>query len=631
MSILIDILTNLVRDEKLKDISLISNLLTQLNKNIPVDQIPLASLAKSGKLISKTNDNYDNSISNETNSIENQVKDYRFIQILLRGIRKFPAYRKQIYDASTDSKTARVFYRIDFKQEEPISKVLLGSNGVGKSSVYAALEKICIGHLFSADLRGYVNEEQQEEYLKNISSDEKESMIILQTVQNIQQSNLSQKGSIFPYPAGFCMENDIELLCKGLDGKYLAVQLGIYDFYLLLDLMDKLKASYKQYHEGYESCRNTDKVYKLESEILQHLYTKDKDELATIYEFAEKHTTILTHSLDEFEATHDSIKKEIEEIWKKIYQDRSIDYLFNVMVPEADGTVYNPDEIQFIPSHILAYILYFLSRLVMKGFMRTSDGSILEVPGCLEHLQVEINYNHNTMREIEQVSPLLGIEESEYNKFLQTQEILLDHYQTTITEVLDKANVVFPILMKEYFRDDILNITLRLSEDNKNLSINVEACDPLTRKTMGEVEPQKYLNTFRFKVYCVALKISLAFTCSKLYNLNTPIIIDDVFDSSDFSNRERIKDFIIHIFDAHSAIFNDDQKLQLIFFTQDDVIADSVYSGIVEHEGANKVEYSRIYNYTEAEPMDESLKDFQFSNSDSKERIISISIDQKIR
>lgn len=95
-----------------------------------------------------------------------------------------------------------------------------------------------------------------------------------------------------------------------------------------------------------------------------------------------------------------------------------------------------------------------------------------------------------------------------------------------------------------------------------------------------EIDPRNYFNNFRFKIYIISFRIAIALFLMKTYNIRFPLIFDDVFDSSDFKNRARIDDFIEAVSIGYKEIVENDKKLQIIFFTQDEVLANGVFKGL---------------------------------------------------
>ena len=416
--------------------------------------------------------------------------DVRARKILIKGIRRFPADND-------------VYYCLDFcNGAEARSSVFLGSNGVGKSSVYVALEKVYLQRLYSSYARG-VSEDVDEEirYLRNLNTTESEGRIILDVSNRLDSYVVkiadSPKSKALSYPCFFCMEWDVETLAKSATSDYIADQLKIADFLTILKLFDEIV---REYYEEIENPAYNDRLAEL---------SRLEKELADT-------------SVEDITRRH-----EIEK-----------------------------------------------NRQAVEG---------------------EI-HKHETRFPAVLISPV-GID-----NLIKTKNFLQEEYGMMMTKLLRNAEVVFPRLFEKYRKEDILNVALSVGNDDRSLNIQLAVTDPKKRNNRILVAPQLYLNTFRFKLFCVALKVSLAFCCKSLYKINAPIVIDDVFDSSDFQNRERIRDFIHDLYSAHEDLFGKTSPLQLIFFTQDDIIGDSVFHGILDYGPIEGAKYSRIFNYLEADP-----------------------------
>lgn len=105
----------------------------------------------------------------------------------------------------------------------------------------------------------------------------------------------------------------------------------------------------------------------------------------------------------------------------------------------------------------------------------------------------------------------------------------------------------------------------------------------LERKDISEsslsVRPDKYFNTFRYKLFCLMISLSLALATRKKYKINIPIVIDDIFFSSDFINKNTFSIFlqdVIKIFYEQTP----ELPLQFILFTHDDLIFRSTLDAI---------------------------------------------------
>lgn len=107
----------------------------------------------------------------------------------------------------------------------------------------------------------------------------------------------------------------------------------------------------------------------------------------------------------------------------------------------------------------------------------------------------------------------------------------------------------------------------------------------------GDTTPEQFYNSFRYKLYCLSVKVALAFMNMDLNNFNAPLIFDDVFTASDFDNSVNIDKFLTHVFTAFEGLKLGKKKdLQIILFTHDEVVLNSIAS-ILEDMGGNEISY----------------------------------------
>lgn len=140
-----------------------------------------------------------------------------------------------------------------------------------------------------------------------------------------------------------------------------------------------------------------------------------------------------------------------------------------------------------------------------------------------------------------------------------------------------QAQSIIESLLREYESDDV-KLSFTLMKDEKRMFDGM-----LRIKRDGDkINPRHYFNNFRFKLYMVSIQIAIAFYIMKSRKIQFPLIFDDIFDSSDFTNRTKSKDFFEKILEQYHNLEISDKPLQLIFFTQDEIIAESIYDGILE-------------------------------------------------
>lgn len=158
-------------------------------------------------------------------------------------------------------------------------------------------------------------------------------------------------------------------------------------------------------------------------------------------------------------------------------------------------------------------------------------------------------------------------------------------------EILPEAQEILSTLLSDFLKDEIeLGYNLEITEESDNIKKNRIFNGSLKKKghETSNISPREYFNNFRFKLYLISLKVAMAFYIMQKRKIAFPLVFDDVFDSSDFQNRLNTKKFIQKIFTTYGQLNINSAPLQLIFFTQDEVIAESIYEGIADSYEENQ-------------------------------------------
>lgn len=154
-------------------------------------------------------------------------------------------------------------------------------------------------------------------------------------------------------------------------------------------------------------------------------------------------------------------------------------------------------------------------------------------------------------------------------------------------DLLSQAQSIITSLLKDY-EDEMVEISFSQKDNNKFFNGLLQLKSDNT-----QINPRYYFNNFRFKLYLVSLKVAIAFYIMNSRKISFPLIFDDIFDSSDFSNRVNSKEYFNKIFRVYQDLnILEGKPLQIIFFTQDEIIAESIFDGICdirkENEGVSQ-------------------------------------------
>ena len=248
---------------------------------------------------------------------------------------------------------------------------------------------------------------------------------------------------------------------------------------------------------------------------------------------------------------------------------------------------------------------------------KTQQFTIIEKIGFLkkEILDIELQTN-NAEKRIKSIDEEVKKNDITINAFQEIKDQIIEYQSKLETIKNDEVNSAFtPIkeitesILQEYFKDENRSV---------NFEINKE---PIADKETGEVlseiivakifkpdspdkpiSPNKYFNTFHYRLFSAMIGISIAVASRIKTEINLPLVLDDVFYASDLQNRTTIEKFIRHLFQVFKK-HTPNQPLQLILFTHDELIFDCANATIIEND-LPKVVFSKLFHYSEAEEMD---------------------------
>lgn len=167
----------------------------------------------------------------------------------------------------------------------------------------------------------------------------------------------------------------------------------------------------------------------------------------------------------------------------------------------------------------------------------------------------------------ERIGNLIRINEAIRNIYVDDKQKLLDATRSLTVKLLNE----FTQLDKTNDKEEYLDI---IEEQGKLVAI------VRNDKVFGEKgysTPKKYYNSFRYKLYCISIKVVLAFMSMKLNKINAPLIFDDVFTASDFDNTINICKFFEVLFREFKVFgLGEKNELQIILFTHDEVVMNSL-------------------------------------------------------
>lgn len=597
---------------------------------------------------------------------EAAFRDLRFRHLALQNVKKYPG--KETGD----------FYGLSFCEgDTPVNSVFLGANGIGKSTLFGALEFVGMRKLNSAVLRGYTKvigggsanakvEKTQTDFLTHASSSKEDIRIYLETKDKLLNiEGITAQSTFHPIvcDAFYCSDYDVRVLETCQDySQFLLSQLGMENYMLCLRhlyySMIKIEEARQDLNTIIADAPDNTYICEVNAKLAVSLgvIRKPSKMLAdkNIKDINQWYKDIISGTPDSRGSVGNllnSIRREsrlfpeenplTESVWK-LYDD-AIKALSDLITQIGD----NPDETVKIPDSLSRF---FESRNKIVGAIRNVCRKLNEESGnsrdslISDHLK-EYNAlnieNYILSKRLDKIPKILQSAEG-YSSTVGNMKSLIswleDKLEAKLKEWLPKIKVAIASLLQEYFDvdNDVIDVKYEFSKyigksslplpekqtsnDNfLNFEIKIlssAGCLGIDAKRYPQ-DPREYLNTFKYKLFCVALKLVFCCMAKDLYHVNFPLIIDDVFDASDFDNRIRLKEFIMNLFQNHDSLMhkfktgNEDYGLQLIFFTQDDLIADQVEKGLrAYHINSKNVKFGHIFDYHEiiSNPEDKSAR-----------------------
>lgn len=590
-------------------------------------------------------------------------RDFRIEKVKIRGFRKFPFKDKG-------------YYILDFTDSEkckPCSCFFIGSNGSGKTSIFSSLQETCSGSFTAAESRGV----EKKFFMPHVGKDASFVDVIVETclgeieLQNPANSQIFQyRQFLRPF---FCSEYDIRMMAESKDiTGYIVSQTGFEYTYKLLnhlntmytdccllkdDLVKKKetamlsdKGELKTMHKKYDFLnsvfddvvdyryRYRKNLVKLQlSSLIGKLKTplkiksinrNSKNYTRDIIKAGEQLSGILERLKDEYDILKN--KKLVCPVVDETYQSlvyRITELLVDFESIKSENSTENVTKFNTRRIRVQA----FHRRLILLGLDDINETRLFYAE-LLEKLQISITedekpkgFVENLLNEIDKCRSISKDEDFSESDKLSLLEEKLDVLKVCVDKLQNLYHVCLykSCMITKNFCEAILT-EFNTSDEKLDLKVisNTGRLEFDYIIDGNHISPLLYLNSFRFKLYTLCIKIGMAFSVMKMMNISFPLVLDDVFYSSDFSNREMVRLFIKKTFELyHKEIESTTSKrLQIIFFTHDEVILEAAINGMKEMDDIYK--YGRIFNYQEMEASNADIKNNGMGNPDCNISVI---------
>ena len=476
------------------------------------------------------------------------------------------AYRKDMRIRRLEFSDFRTFpsseekrYCVDFVNDgRPASLFLVGQNGTGKSTLFTALEMISLGRSSFAEDAGvsednYLTFSFKRDVNKRTSAWELNYKLGRSNDVIVLNEELKNNVQPLSVPAFVCSDLDIARARKADNlFKWILYELGYGEIETMIAVLDGMISNY-------ELMLKT---------IQEDLYLTDDDKWELIKAINAISSQIDINEIDEccnknvVRSKHDGIL--FHNIWRNKY----------VAIGDSESDVDSTDKNVFIIDnntvHRLVKLYNKLRDIIPSDIDFNSDAWKYEViSGLLKNDSGSINVNNQDEKKVKR----------EKDNLEKAKKILKNFEKGIVHEFIsnygsDIENVLADFSSHhEHYKFD--NSELGYVE-NLSLKISVDVNGNF------ETAPKEYFNTFRYKLFVQTMKMALAFNWMNETDIAAPIVIDDVFNASDFENSIKLESYIHFVKKIYRKICLDNDfqlHLQLIMLTHDDLVFNSVVNG----------------------------------------------------
>lgn len=503
-------------------------------------------------------------ISDET---DEDFIDLRLRQLVFRYFRTF----------SIDPESQKNYGVLFESNGEPCSTFLVGKNGTGKSTIFDAIEYYYAHKISNAELKA-IPKSKEHEYLtygfgkvneSNRTIEVKDVRLAVKTQASNEDYELNALNAVC-LPAMFCSDYDIFRIGQREDEDlrdFFFEQLGYSD---LLTIRERLNSIVNEITKEINDLKapenNEDEEVFLEPqdvEMVIHVfidyYHKNRDLAIALCEKYINHDNGANPILEEIQKPQ--FRKENTSESQMLFESEWNTLQRNVCwtdKPELDSGIWELAE--------KLGLMYTLLNMALRCEKPTDAFALFT------DQQSEAQKRVKTLVLSNQKQREVNIAKNE--KLASELRTIIEDLDMTLRGLVTGFVAQYGSFIEEclgYFSNE--NETFRLTNEIKvSIKVNKE-------RDVFSTTPAWYLNSFRFKLYVIALKISLAFWYMQRNRRIIPIAIDDVFNANDFDNSIHLQQFVHSIYELYNDKVCPTIPLQLILLTHDEIILSAFQKG----------------------------------------------------
>ena len=543
--------------------------------------------------------------------------DYRIEELTFHHFRTYPKDGRQPFGLSFMKKG----------NVEPCSLFLVGKNGTGKSTIFDALEWIYAGKVRNAEDRGIEDQAKLSEYLTyGFGKIEGVTPDIVRLSVKLHGKDRKEWGlnttEPLCVPAICCSDMDIEEIAKMDDDtpvpnrptqqgdnmtmhRFVNNQLGFEELTnlreKLVSFAEPLEVSNRDLERRRELLNLTGNDLRGIQQLLKDMtYSMDEVEQKGVLRFVSRKLIVQYSGFKKPPQSLSGVSYPFIELWRELIRNVQL----KKSLEERGGGAFLPEAMQEVPAispkeideQINAYVDQIeaihkrlkveweriqdaeVENSYNKAILRLEDDAVF-----LETVGRDLPVRGEDIRKMKSVNQRIAESSLKLGAYLTTVQSHLLQVRKNRDGVSEEYVVKYPDKLNDFVKK-VLNYYCDQGEvfDVKSTANSFDVKISVTDKKgrTFTTTPRKYLNTFRFRLYAVLLKIALAFFYMKENNCLAPIVIDDVFNASDFENSVSLGNFVFRVYEAYQDAVGFKEPLQLIVLTHDEMIATAFHKGV---------------------------------------------------
>lgn len=491
------------------------------------------------------------------------VTDYSLRSLLLRHFRRYgkPSRDYNYYGMRVS------------KDESPSSRmVLLGRNGVGKSSLFDAAEYLFTGSIGEADYRCI----KPRNFIHDDAADQE--IAALTGSGFYSKTNLPRAAEYLPVGNFFVSENSIvkslNMIKDGNFYPFLCEMLGLGDIYELSkgNLMDEMIDIISETPQN----KTISSREMLEALLYTNFFTlrsKDENKLTKCRDMLSQLLTQLNNAeitleaaleaadkielrrysyitpVNEWVNNLNAIKQRVKALNSKSKRPTSKSYL-------SDTSTIDENTRRDLMMMLLGPTDVLLKKLEIVLAKRDDKDLLRELKSKLDQ------YLHD--EDEKDMLSLKGSDESA--KFFEDLVCVRSELDIALSEYIST-------ICDEKLVNSIKEVFDRTFIDSKDETFDIDIShigEGIVTMTVNGVPANRYFNTFRFRLLFIVLQTSLCLRLMKFTKVSFPIFFDDVFYANDYNNKQELVKFFRVLSKQSEDISKDGIPFQYLFFSHDE-------------------------------------------------------------